>query len=220
MIHLITRSTGRRTRANGRLTAERLLAAGRRELARSGPIDFNVEEVLRRSQVSRSSFYHHFGSRDDLIVALEFERLCDELLVDMELTRSLVLGAANAESAMKMLLAAIEAGATPTARDRRRRRVQSLAASYSSRALRSAVHKAQTTGTNHLLETLSLWANKRGRPFAAPVEGIAYVVQSLLIGRILVDVADDSSLDAAYSATCGEVLQHILRPAPAGRRRA
>ena len=52
-------------------TRDRLLAAAVSQLAQGGADSFNVEDILAESMTSRSSLYHFFGGRDELLRAAE-----------------------------------------------------------------------------------------------------------------------------------------------------
>ena len=60
-----------------RETKDRVLASALRLIAEEGAEGFSLNQVLRRSRVSKSSFFHHFRDLDDLCLAC-FER-CKEL---------------------------------------------------------------------------------------------------------------------------------------------
>jgi AcrR family transcriptional regulator len=191
-----------------------LLRFGRTELARSGTVRFNLDAVLRRSRVARSSLYHHFDSREGFVAALEFERLCGEILGEMELLRTVVMQVEDLDAVLGVVETTLRALGRENGRDRRRLRVESLAASFASPALRRAVREAQVRGTDHFLETLRLWADARGVRYRTPTEGIAYAVQSLLLGRVLVDLVEDSDLDTVYVTTTIGALRHLLQVEP------
>lgn len=54
-------------------TKERILASALRLIAEEGSDGFSLNQVLRRSRVSKSSFFHHFHDLDDLCLTC-FER--------------------------------------------------------------------------------------------------------------------------------------------------
>ena len=62
-------------RSNGIETAKRILDVAIKELNDVGPSRFNLDRVIERAEISRSSLYHHYGSRDGLIIAVELHRL-------------------------------------------------------------------------------------------------------------------------------------------------
>ena len=61
----------RRKRSDGLRTIERVLKAAEDEMAEFGFVKFNLDRVMEKSGVARSSVYHHFGGRDGVIAALE-----------------------------------------------------------------------------------------------------------------------------------------------------
>jgi len=62
---------GRKTsRANGRLTRERLLAAAIELMAEGGEGAVTLAGAAERAGVTRGTAYHHFASRDDLVAQM------------------------------------------------------------------------------------------------------------------------------------------------------
>ena len=74
-------------RARALARSERFLTAAMELLAETGRVDFTVQNIVERSQLSLRSFYQHFGSKDELLLAL-FEELitqfADNLRADLE----------------------------------------------------------------------------------------------------------------------------------------
>jgi AcrR family transcriptional regulator len=60
----------RTARARAVSRSDRFLAAAAQLLAETGRIDFTVQDIVERSKMSLRSFYQHFGSKDDLLLAL------------------------------------------------------------------------------------------------------------------------------------------------------
>jgi AcrR family transcriptional regulator len=60
----------RRARARAVSRSDRFLAAASELLAETGRIDFTVQDIVDRSKMSLRSFYQHFGSKDELLLAL------------------------------------------------------------------------------------------------------------------------------------------------------
>lgn len=214
-----TAKTGGPRRANGRATAERILRYGREELVKSGAIDFNLDRVLRRSKVSRSSIYHHFGSREGLIITLEVERLFDEVMQEMEILRAFLLGSSDHEEIFGSIEFALAMAGEEAGRLRRRHRIESLAAASKSPGLRSLLSESQAAGSHHFAETLRLAAERGTFVTTLPVDGISYVIQSLFVGRILVDLTDDPTIDREWVATAMSVIRHLLGAPPSHRTR-
>lgn len=202
----------RPTRANGRATAERLLEFGRRELASAGAVDFNIDRVLRKSKVSRSSLYHHFQSREGFLVALEFERVYSDTMRDMDLMRVFMLESSDLNAMFGAIEFALAVAGEEAGKVRRRQRIETLAAASRSPAILRLLAEAQITGSQHFAETLQMAADKGVFALSAPVGGVSYLIQSLFVGRILVDLTGDKQLEAEWVATTMNVLRHLLQP--------
>lgn len=210
-----TAKSGGPRRANGRATSERILRFGRDELAKSGAIEFNLDRVLRRAKVSRSSLYHHFGSREGLIITLEVERLYDEVMQEMEILRAFLLGSSDREEIFGSIEFALAMAGEEAGRLRRRHRVESLAAASKSPGLRTLLADSQAAGSHHFAETLRLAAERGTFVTTVPVGGVSYVIQSLFVGRILVDITDDPAIDREWVAAAMSVIRHLLgAPSP------
>ena len=191
---------------------QKLLKFGREELARAGAIGFNVDRVLRKAKVSTSSLYHHFESRDGFIAALEFERSYDDLMREIEMLRSYVASTDDPDAFFKAAELALALAGDHRGKARRRHRIESLAAAARNPGLRKLLADAQRDGTAQYMEVLRLAMDKRGETPRYPIDGIAYVVQSLLVGRILVDLTDDDELGKAWETTALGAIRAVLSP--------
>jgi AcrR family transcriptional regulator len=67
----------RNARARAMTRSDRFIAAANQLLIETGRTDFTVQEIVERSKMSLRSFYQHFASKDDLLLAL-FEELIRE----------------------------------------------------------------------------------------------------------------------------------------------
>lgn len=203
-------STARPVRENGKTTVKRLLAVGRKELQRSGPINFRLDRVLKLAKVSPSSLYHHFGNRVGLLTALEFEVSYSNTMRELEMLRTYIASTDDPDSIFKAVKIVFSLGGSPLGRQRRRHRVETLATASRNPALRELLADAQREGTEVLIEVLRLAMEKRRVTPRYPVEGLAYLWQSLLVGRVLVDLTDDDQLDKAWEETATAALCAVL----------
>jgi AcrR family transcriptional regulator len=156
--------------------------------------------------------YHHFGDRDGLIVAVEVSEIVQILTSGNERMRRLFSEASSGEDIIKGFEAAIRAGTGSTGRNYRRRRIASLATAQHSPAIAEALADLQLKETDYWVATLSI-GTQRGliQPFE-PLLGTADVVQSLLVGRILVDLLEDDSRDNLWVTSAVEVFRALMRP--------
>jgi len=203
-------STANPVRKNGKATVKRLLEAGREELQQSGPINFRLDRVLKLAKVSPSSLYHHFGNRDGLLTALEFERLYADIMREMEMLRAYIASTDDPEAIFKATELAFSLAGKTSGRERRQHRVETLAAASRNPALRELLADAQRDGSAIHAEIIQMALQKRRETPNHPIEGISYVVQSLLVGRILVDMMDDDDLGKAWEETATAAVRALL----------
>lgn len=189
---------------------QKLLKLGAEELARTGTIDFNVDRVLRRAKVSTSSLFHHFGNRDGFLAALEYERAHANMMREIDMLRSFILSTDDPDAIVKAYQFALSLSGDGLGRERRRQRIESLAAAGHNAGLRRILIDFQRNGTAQYIEVLRLAIEKRGEASSFPIEGIAYVMQSLLLGRILVDLMDDDELAKAWEETALGAVRAVI----------
>lgn len=204
-----------RKRADGQETIQRVLKAAEEEMESSGFVKFNMDRVVAATGVSRSSIHHHFGDRDGLIAAVETEYLLRRFDAGMsDLARALH----NAESGEEAF-ALVELGIGLSSSDRQRamrwRRISTLAAARASATIKASLQETQVRGTRELAAMLDDLRDKGMCNPTVSSLGIASLIQSMLIGRILVDIVDDDEMNAAWDSAVVESLRLMLQPTPA-----
>lgn len=200
--------------ANGTTTTAKLLEFALKELERSGPLDFNLDNVLAESGVSRGSFYHHFGDRASVIARCEAELLKQSLKTDNEALRFLVENLSSGQEIYDLLAIRIRQNGTDEQVRRRRQRFQTIAMAFGDDSLRELLNDQQTKGTNFFWETLEE-SQRRGQ--IAPVvdlEGIAHFIQAAFLGRVLVDQLGDDRISGLVDDITVESLRLMLNPQP------
>lgn len=204
--------TTRRTRADGRETAERILDHAEKELTNAGLVNFNLDRVILESGVSRSSVYHHFGGREGVIAAVETRWLVNSLgdgYRDMDEMFSRIT---SGEEAFRLIEIGVTIAGSAAQREMRERRISTLAMSRTSPATRKILVDTQVKGTRDFADMI-----RRGRDSGLfdpvePIDGIAHLIQSMLLGRILVDIVQDPGADDAWTKATIETLRLLLRP--------
>lgn len=200
--------------ANGTTTTAKLLEFALKELQRSGPLDFNLDNVLAESGVSRGSFYHHFGDRASVIARCEAELLKQSLKTDNEALRFLVENLSSGQEIYDLLAIRIRQNGSEEQVRRRRQRFQTIAMAFGDDSLRELLNDQQTKGTNFFWETLEE-SQRRGQ--IAPIvdlEGIAHFIQAVFLGRVLVDQLDNDRISGLVDDITVESLRLMLNPQP------
>ena len=202
----------RRKRADGLRTIEKILHAADAEMSEHGLANFNLDRMIEQSGVARSSVYHHFGGRDAVIAAVETSRTMRSLERGMSEFEKALDNMSSGEEAFQLIELGMRVFGSPENRQLRGRRISSLAAAHSASAIREVLAKDQEWGSEHLAQLLE---KVRERGLADPVEpllGLAYVIQSMLVGRILVDISDDPELDKQWEDAALMTLRMAIRP--------
>ena len=202
-------SAGRK-RADGRATTRALLDAAHREVEKHGLIDFNLDRVLADAGAARSSLYHHFGSREALIAAVEFETAARALQAEMDLMRVVILSAKSVDDVIALLEAGLRGDGGAASRARRVRRIEQLVIASRSKALADVVAAAQRDGTKHLADTLTMAADKGIIAPRIDTMALSMWLQTHLVGRNLLDVLDDPAVEAEWITGVVEAARHLF----------
>lgn len=207
-----TEDAARRTRRDGRATVELIMRVAAEELDTAGSVAFNLDRVIEAAGVSRSSIYHHFGSRAGLITAVEGARMLESFQEANVMTREVVRSVESGEQFFEFIEMVLALGGGVDAQVTRSRRVASLAAAEQIPGLHDLMRDAQRLGVAYYEETLEV-AKARGLiDPQVPLRGIANFIQSVLVGRTLVDLLEDPEADADWVAATMESLRNLLRP--------
>jgi len=205
-------SDQQRKRSDGRETMSRVMKFAMAEFNKVGPDDFNLDRVLEKSGVSRSSVYHHFGGRHGVIAALEAKLVEKDVDLNNIGLREFVNVANNAQEILAVIKLEITQGSKQEDKVTRQRRVSTFVAAQRSELLYEVLQSKQRQATEYLCETLQI-ATSRGliKP-RVPEMGIAQIMLSLLFGRILVDLVGDETSDQLWTQATLESLEYLLNP--------
>lgn len=202
----------RRTRSDGRETAKKILQFAEKELNNSGLVNFNLDRVIEESGVSRSSVYHHFGGREGVIAAVETEYLRASIDAGMTEMTEMLARCSTGEEAFALVELGVLVSGSDSQKATRRRRISTLAMSANSPATKNFLMEFQRDGTIRFADLLR---DLQKRGLCAPVEpidGTAHLIQSLLIGRILVDILEDPVVESQWSQSASATLRFLLGP--------
>lgn len=206
------KSVVRRSRVNGRETVQKILYFAQQELESSGLVNFNLDRVIEASGVSRSSVYHHFGGREGVIAAVELDYLRTTIAEGMTEMTALLHGVATGEEAFSLVEIGILISGSDDQKAMRRQRVLNLAMAPNSPETMEMLREFQDVGASQLA---TLIRELKDRGFCNPIEpidGTAHLIQSMLLGRILVDILGDSSAEAQWTQSAVATLRFLLRP--------
>lgn len=206
-------SSTRRTRSDGRETAAKILKFAEDELNEFGHVNFNLDRVIEKSGVSRSSVYHHFGGREGVIAGVEANRLIAWLDNGLTEMQELLANINSGEEAFALVeLGIVVVSGSQDQQNIRRQRISTLAMSYNSPATQEHLKEVQAEGTQRFAEIIRELKNRGLCHPIEPIEGTAHFIQSILLGRVLVDILDDPVANEQWQQSTISVLRHLINP--------
>ena len=185
-------------RSDGIETMARLMTQARIELAKNGVDNFDMEAVLERAEAARSSLYHHFGSKFDLIYSAQLEELSEGLNNDNQLFRFLVESSTSEKDFFGKLAELMKFTSSKDLVEFRRRRIQVLASATHNEKLAEAIRVAQVSGNLYFTESLEVlrtrgWINPKH-----DLHAVTYMIQGLLFGHIMLDFSQLPELEEGW----------------------
>jgi len=178
-------------RIDGIETMARLMKQARVELAKNGVDNFDVEAVLERAEAARSSLYHHFGSKFDLIYTAQLEELAEGLNNDNVLFRLMVETTTTEDEFFSKLAELMRATSTKEFAEFRRRRIQVLASATQN-------EKLAVEGNLYFTETLEMLRTRGWINPQHDLHAVTYMIQGLLIGHLLLDFSQLPDLEDGW----------------------
>ena len=197
-------------RRDGIETMARLMVQARIELAEKGVDKFDLDAVLERSEAARSSLYHHFGSKFDLIYTAQLEELTEGLNNDNVVFRYLAENSKTEEEFFNKLADLLRATSTKEFVEFRRRRIQVLASATQNAKLAEAIRVAQVEGNLYFTETLEIlrtrgWINPKH-----DLHAVTYMIQGLLMGHIMLDFSQLPELEEGWVDLAMESIVNLV----------
>lgn len=199
-------------RSNGIETAKKILEVAIQEMDEVGPSRFNLDRVIEKSEISRSSLYHHYGNREGVMMAVELHRLETSLQTSDQQVRDILSQISSPEEAFAIIELGIQSAAWAQQKVVRAQRFASFAASEHAPALRSSLQHMQVRAAEEFAQTIRLARDQGFLDPIEPIEGLAHFIQSFLLGRMLVDILDDSEADKQWHDAAMISLRALLRP--------
>lgn len=173
----------------------RILRAALTSLEQGGEQSVRIRDITDALGVSVGAIYHHFGSREGLIVAARIEQFNGAMTDDAERLRQLIEEStdvddfyARAETLTREAYGSGRAGF-------RRMRAEVVGVAQHNADLGQALADAQRERTNQMVEIVAL-AKSRG--FVDPSlddRAVATLIQALPLGLVLDDVNRDEPME-------------------------
>ena len=197
-------------RIDGIETMARLMKQARIELAKNGVDNFDVEVVLERAEAARSSLYHHFGSKFDLIYTAQLEELAESLNNDNQVFRYLVETAESEEDFSSKLAELMRATSTEEFADFRRSRLQVFASATHNDKLAEAIRAAQVEGNLFFTESLEILRTRGWINPQHDLHTVTYMIQGLLFGHVMLDFSQLPELEESWVEVAFQTIVNLV----------
>jgi AcrR family transcriptional regulator len=202
--------TPRETSHRGRATMARLIEFASAELDRVGLANFDIDSVLRKSKVSKGSLYHHFGSKNGLLIAVETAQWVQYLESQNQFLRKLVENCKSAAELFELMTRVIEISGQKDNREFRKKRLRAMVFAQHNKELASLIKTKQIEASDFLAETFQI-AQSRG--WIKPnlnLLATAYWFQGVFVGHVMLDITDIDSLDDEWNKVAVESLRSFF----------
>ena len=203
---VVERETSRR----GRATAAKLIEFAVKELDRVGPVNFDIDSVLRKSKISKGSLYHHFGSKNGLLVAVETQQFIKYLDEQNTLLRNLVETRKSASDFLTLMTRVMEISGLPENRDLRKKRIRAIAVAAHDRDLSEFIKTEQIKGSLYLAQTLQIAKDRGWIKPDVDVLAASYWIQGLFMGHIMLDITEIKDLDKAWNSISVDAIRSFI----------
>ena len=203
---VVERETSRR----GRATAAKLIEFAVKELDRVGPVKFDIDSVLRKSKISKGSLYHHFGSKNGLLVAVETQQFIKYLDEQNTLLRNLVETRKSASEFLTLMTRVMEISGLPENRDLRKKRIRAIAVAAHDRDLSEFIKTEQIKGSLYLAQTLQIAKDRDWIKPDVDVLAASYWIQGLFMGHIMLDITEIKDLDKAWNSIAVDAIRSFI----------
>ena len=186
------------SRKQGRKTMKLLIDHALIELNKNGASKFDLEAVLRRSKTSKGSLYHHFGSKNGLIVAVETEIIKSGLTNDNQVLRQMIEGCKSPQEFFNAIELAIRAGAGEPTREVRKQLIRSITFAQHDKNLAATLRETSMMGTQYLAETLAVAQRKGWLKNDIELTALSFWLQGIFIGQIMIDITNTKTSDEEW----------------------
>jgi AcrR family transcriptional regulator len=178
-------------------TKEKLIATMVSLMDEHALSNIQVDDVLRESNVSKGSLYHHFENFDELVESALITRFAYSVDISIELVGAAVNGAKNATEFVEKI---IEVTTVTQGKDRskfRLERARVIGLSVNSPKLLEALEKEQDRLTAAMADIVREGQEKGWVSKTFDAKTIAVFMQAYTIGRVIDDVASkDQHIDS------------------------
>ncbi|MBU3689378.1 MAG: hypothetical protein B7C54_03745 [Acidimicrobiales bacterium mtb01] len=195
-------------------TAQAMVELAIQALNEGGEAAVKVDAIVRKCQVSVTSLYHHFGSREGLIEAALIERYSRIVVTNVD---DFVSGVKSSRdrTEMKSLLERFVPFLQGRAnREVRFARAAAVGAAINRPALRETMGKVQDQQAQVLADALADGQRRGIVRSGVDALSLAYWLSGIVFGKILLEIASPSDdQESTYSELSVQAIESVVLPA-------
>lgn len=193
-------------------TRQRLLELALIELDKNGLSGFDLDDLLAKSKISKGSLYHHFGSKNGLIISAEVHLLLATYDEGNRLLRLLIENTKNADEFASHMELMVRTATNTESEESRRRRVRALALAQHNPVLAKEIRKSQIEGSNYLAETMQIAVDNGWLRSDINVKAFSYWQQGMFFGHKLLDITKQDDLNDPWNEIAIIALKAFMQP--------
>ena len=193
-------------------TRQRLIDLALIELDKNGLSGFDLDDLLAKSKISKGSLYHHFGSKNGLIIAAEVHLLLATYEQGNRLLRLLVENSKNADEFASHMELMVRTATNDESQESRRRRLRAIALAQNNPTLAEKIRINQIEGSNYLAETMQIAVDKGWLRPDINVRAFSYWQQGMFFGHKLLDISGEDDLKEPWNEIAIIALRAFLQP--------
>jgi AcrR family transcriptional regulator len=194
-------------------TAQAMVELAIQALDEGGEAAVKVDAIVRQCQVSVTSLYHHFGSREGLIEAALIERYSRIVLTNVDDFVSGVRSSSTLDDMKALIERFVPFLQGKSNREVRFARAAAVGAAISRPALRESMGRVQETQATVLADALEDGQQRGIVRSGVDALSLAYWLSGIVFGKILLEITSPSDdLDRSYSDLSVQAIESVLLP--------
>jgi AcrR family transcriptional regulator len=190
----------------------RILAAAIDALERGGEQAVRIRDITEGLGISVGAIYHHFHSREGLIVAARIQQFAGAAFDDNVRIRAFVEAAETPEQVLAGVLETVRRVHSPERATNRRLRAEVIGVARHNADLERALADAQRARTNEVTEVVELAQQKGFVDASLDARAVATLLQAVALGKVLDDVNGDEPVDQDAWVSVMTRVWHALTP--------
>jgi len=194
-------------------TAQAMVELAMEALNEGGEAAVKVDAIVRQCQVSVTSLYHHFGSREGLIEAALIERYSRIVLTNVDDFVSGVKQSSSRDDMKSLIGRFVPFVQGRPNRDVRFARAAAVGAAISRPALRDHMGRVQETQAHVLADALEDGQRRGIVCTGVDAMSLAFWLSGIVFGKILLEITSPSDdQEKIYSDLTVQAVESVLLP--------